>query len=208
MVYNGQKTTVSGVKGVMDMAYLGEEIKKLGFGLMRLPMKGEEVDLEQVKAMVDLFMEKGFTYFDTAWMYCGYQSESAVKPALTDRYPRDSYTLTTKLHADYIHSFEDRDKIFKAQLEKTGVDYFDYYLIHDVGPLHNQVYEQYDCYNWLREKKEFQNLKGLIYFTDGWGTFPAKKPDFETAFVFVDDGMNNYDMPPWAIKLVLQKEEI
>ena len=62
--------------------------------------------------------------------------------------------------------------------------------------------------DWLREKKEFQNLKGLIYFTDGWGTFPAKKPDFETAFVFVDDGMNNYDVPPWAIKLVLQKEEI
>ena len=61
---------------------------------------------------------------------------------------------------------------------------------------------------WLREKKEFQNLKGLIYFTDGFGTFPAKKPDFETAFVFVDDGMNNYDVPPWAIKLVLQKEEI
>ena len=62
--------------------------------------------------------------------------------------------------------------------------------------------------DWLREKKEFVNLKGLIYFTDGWGTFPAKKPDYETAFVFVDDGMNNYNVPPWAIKLVLQKEEI
>ena len=62
--------------------------------------------------------------------------------------------------------------------------------------------------DWLREKKEFSNLKGLIYFTDGWGTFPAQKPDYETAFVFVDDGMNSYDVPPWAIKLVLQKEEI
>ena len=62
--------------------------------------------------------------------------------------------------------------------------------------------------DWLREKKEFVNLKGLIYFTDGWGTFPAKKPDYETAFVFVDDGMNNYNVPPWAIKLVLQKEDI
>ena len=62
--------------------------------------------------------------------------------------------------------------------------------------------------DWLREKKEFQNLKGLIYFTDGWGTFPEKKPPYETAFVFVDDGMNNYDVPPWAIKLVLQKEEM
>lgn len=62
--------------------------------------------------------------------------------------------------------------------------------------------------DWLREQKEFQNLKGLIYFTDGWGTFPAEKPAYETAFVFVDDGQNNYDVPPWAIKLVLQKEEI
>ena len=62
--------------------------------------------------------------------------------------------------------------------------------------------------DWLREKKEFTNLKGLIYFTDGWGTFPEKMPPYETAFVFVDDGMNNYNVPPWAIKLVLQKEEI
>ncbi len=62
--------------------------------------------------------------------------------------------------------------------------------------------------DWLREKKEFSNLKGLIYFTDGWGTFPAKKPDYDAAFVFIDDGINNYDVPPWAIKLVLQKEEI
>ena len=62
--------------------------------------------------------------------------------------------------------------------------------------------------DWLQEKKEFQNLKGLIYFTDGVGTFPAQKPDYDTAFVFVDDGWNNYDVPAWAIKLVLQKEEI
>ena len=136
--------------------------KKLGFGLMRLPRidpnDEASIDMEQLKAMVDLFISRGFTYFDTAWMYCGYQSESAVKPALTERYPRDRFTLTTKLHADYVKSFEDRDRIFKTQLEKTGVEYFDYYLIHDVGPLHNQVYEKYDCYNWLREKKE----QGLV----------------------------------------------
>jgi len=60
----------------------------------------------------------------------------------------------------------------------------------------------------LIRNKEFRNLKGLIYFTDGYGDFPTKKPDYDTAFVFIDDGMNNYDVPPWAIKLVLQKEEI
>ena len=62
--------------------------------------------------------------------------------------------------------------------------------------------------NWLIEKKEFTNLKGLIYFTDGYGTFPEKKPDYETAFVFIDEEFNNYDVPPWAIKLILKKDEI
>ena len=57
-------------------------------------------------------------------------------------------------------------------------------------------------------EKEFTNLKGLIYFTDGYGTFPNKKPNYETAFVFIDDGFNNYDVPSWAIKLLLKTEEI
>ena len=87
---------------------------------------------------------------------------------------------------------------------------FDRYLnnmkLHGLGGTDfRPVFEYVDG---LREKKEFQNLKGLIYFTDGYGTFPAKKPPYETAFVFIDDGMNNYDVPPWAIKLILQKEEI
>ena len=60
----------------------------------------------------------------------------------------------------------------------------------------------------LIKKKEFRNLKGLIYFTDGYGDFPAKKPDYETAFVFLDNEMNNYDVPPWAIKLILTIEEL
>lgn len=60
----------------------------------------------------------------------------------------------------------------------------------------------------LRNKKEFINLKGLIYFTDGYGEFPAKKPDYDTAFVFIDDDYNNPDVPPWAIKLILKKDEI
>ena len=65
------------------MPYLGEEIKKLGFGLMRLPKKGEAIDIEQTKAMVDRFLEAGFTYFDTAWAYAG--SEDAIRQALVER---------------------------------------------------------------------------------------------------------------------------
>ena len=60
----------------------------------------------------------------------------------------------------------------------------------------------------LRQNWEFTNLKGLIYFTDGWGEFPARKPGYDTAFVFVDDDYNNPDVPSWAIKLILQKDEI
>lgn len=69
------------------MAYLGEKIKKLGFGLMRLPQKDGKIDIEQTKVMVDKFLDAGFTYFDTAWAYAG--SEDAIRQALVERYPRD-----------------------------------------------------------------------------------------------------------------------
>ncbi|MBQ8281050.1 MAG: aldo/keto reductase [Lachnospiraceae bacterium] len=134
--------------------------KKLGFGLMRLPMmeNGSDIDIELTKKMVDVFMERGFTYFDTAWMYCGFKSENATKEILVDRYPRDSYTLATKLHCGFIETLEDRDKVFNEQLRKTGVEYFDYYLIHDMNTNHYEKYKRLDCFNWVKEKKE----KGLV----------------------------------------------
>ena len=108
--------------------------------------------------MVDRFIEKGFTYFDTAWMYCGFKSEDAAKECLVDRHPRDSYTLATKLHASFIRTKEDRDKIFEAQLKKTGVTFFDYYLLHDIGFSHYKIYTELDCFHWLAEKKK----QGLV----------------------------------------------
>lgn len=138
------------------------EGKKLGFGLMRLPLtdandKGS-IDIEALKEMVDAFIEQGFTYFDTAWMYCAFKSENAVKEALTDRYPRDRYTLTTKLHASYLKKKEDRDRIFEEQRQKTGVEYFDYYLIHAIDQELYSIYNEMDCFNWLMEKKK----QGLV----------------------------------------------
>ncbi len=133
--------------------------KKFGFGLMRLPMLDDNhVDVELVKKMVDLFIESGFTYFDTAIMYCNFKSESATKEFLVDRYPRDAFTLTTKLHSGFIETLEDRDRVFNEQREKTGVDYFDYYLLHDIGEDSYKKYEKLDCFNWLKDKKE----KGLV----------------------------------------------
>ena len=136
--------------------------KKLGFGLMRLPVNdpanAADVDVKQVCQMVDLFMEKGFTYFDTAWMYNAFASENVVKEALTSRYPRESFTLATKLHAGFFNSFEDRDKIFNAQLEKTGAGYFDYYLLHGIEEAMLPKYEKFDVFNWVLEKK----AQGLV----------------------------------------------
>ena len=131
--------------------------KKLGFGLMRMPRidanDAASVDVEQVKQMVDAFMERGFTYFDTAWMYNGFASERVAKEALVDRYPRESFTLATKLHNGFFNSLEDRDKVFNAQLEKCGVEYFDYYLLHGIEASSLPHYEKFDCFQWLLDKK-------------------------------------------------------
>ena len=90
-------------------------MKKLGFGLMRLPLldpnNDASIDMDQLKKMVDIFIERGFTYFDTAIMYNGFASQRAAKEALVDRYPRDSFTLATKLHSGFFDSFEDRTAI-------------------------------------------------------------------------------------------------
>lgn len=144
------------------------ETKKLGFGLMRLPELEKEqaikdgetgtIDLKQVNQMVDTFLERGFTYFDTAWMYCNFHSEEATKECLVKRHPRDSYTIATKLHAGFLKTKEDRDRIFNEQLNKVGVDYFDYYLLHDNGYDHDKIYEELDCYRWIVKKKE----QGLV----------------------------------------------
>ena len=132
-------------------------MKKLGFGLMRMPLldkiNAADVDIGQVKNMVDLFIEKGFTYFDTAGMYNGFASESVAKTVLVDRYPRDSFTLATKLHAAFFNSPEEREKVFSAQLEKTGAGYFDYYLLHGIESDMLPKYEKFDCFNWLLLKK-------------------------------------------------------
>ena len=137
-------------------------MKKLGFGLMRLPLLDQNdagsIDIEETKRMVDTFLEKGFTYFDTAWMYCAFKSEEATKTALVERHPRDSFTLADKLHAGFIETKEDRDRIFNEQLRKTGAEYFDYYLLHDVGTDHYKKYTELDCFTWLKDKKE----KGLV----------------------------------------------
>ena len=114
------------------MSYLGEDIRKLGFGLMRLPQTDGVIDIEQTKEMVDLFMDAGFTYFDTAWAYAG--SEDAIRQALVERYPRESYQLATK-NAAWINckTKEEAYAQFDISLKQTGAGYLDFYLLHNRG---------------------------------------------------------------------------
>lgn len=133
--------------------------KKLGFGLMRLPVQeNKKIDIPRLCDMVDAFMKQGFTYFDTAYVYHEGTSEAAAKAALVDRYPRDAFTLATKLPAWEIKCQEDVQRIFDEQLARTGAGYFDYYLLHAVQASNLSVYDQYDCWNWALKMKE----QGLI----------------------------------------------
>lgn len=171
--------------------------KKLGFGMMRLPLTDKNdassIDIEQTKRMVDAFIAGGFTYFDTAWMYCSHKSEDAVKTALVDRHPRDSFTLATKLHAGYIETKEDRDRIFNEQLRKTGAGYFDYYLIHDVNRGDYDKYLRLECFEWLREKKKAGLVKNIGFsFHDG-ADFLEKVLNEQKGFDFVQLQINYLD---------------
>ena len=114
------------------MSHLGYEIKKLGFGLMRLPKRGDNIDVEQVKVMVDRFLADGFTYFDTAWAYPG--SEDAIRQALVERHPREAFQLATK-NAAWIKCKSREEAIgqFETSLRQTGAGYFDFYLLHNLG---------------------------------------------------------------------------
>lgn len=142
------------------MSYLGEDIGKLGFGLMRLPETNGKIDLEQVIEMVDLFMDGGFTYFDTAWAYEG--SEEAIREALIKRYPRESYQLATKA-ASWIdcNSKEDAIKQFEESLKRTGLDYFDYFMLHNLGENRTQAFDDFEMWDYLKEKKKEGKIKHL-----------------------------------------------
>lgn len=132
-------------------------IKKLGFGLMRLPKKEDVIDVEQVKEMVDEFMNAGFTYFDTAWAYAG--SEDAIRQALVERYPRESFQLATK-NAAWINCKTREEAIaqFDTSLKQMQAGYFDFYLLHNLGESRTKFFDEFDLWSWVQEKKK----EGLI----------------------------------------------
>ncbi len=179
--------------------YLGKDIPKLGFGLMRLPQKDGIIDVPQVKEMVDLFMEAGFTYFDTAWAYPG--SEDAIRQALVERYPRESYTIATK-NAAWIDCKNREDAIaqFETSLKQTGAGYFDFYLLHNLGETRTQFFDDYDMWSYVQEKKREGLIKHVgfsFHATPGeLDEILNKHPEIE----FVQLQINYADMDDPAIR--------
>jgi predicted aldo/keto reductase-like oxidoreductase len=120
-----------------------------------------KVDIDQTKQMVDLFMEKGFTYFDTAYGYIDGTSETAIKEALVDRYPRQSFYLATKLPAWAAENGDEAKQMFWTSLERTGLDYFDFYLLHNLGGERNKIFEKYGIWEFVSEQKKQGRIKRL-----------------------------------------------
>ena len=118
-------------------------MKNLGFGMMRLPVKSgpTDFDYDQLNAMVDAFLEAGYTYFDTSFVYHNGESETAVRKALIERHPRDSFTVATKFPTFNLVPENEIEDVFQSQLDKLGVAYIDYYLLHNIQ---NVYYDGYD----------------------------------------------------------------
>ena len=140
--------------------YLGEEIPKLGFGMMRLPKNGEVIDIEKTKIMVDKFLAAGFTYFDTAWVYQG--SEDATRQALVERHPRERFQIATK-NAAWCECKTREEAIaqFETSLKRLGTDYIDFYLLHNLGDKRTTLFEEFDLWNYFLEQKKAGRIRHL-----------------------------------------------
>ena len=143
-------------------------MKKLGFGLMRLPLSDPKeqsrVDLEQVCAMADTFLDRGFTYFDTAYVYHKGESERVAKEAIVKRHDRNSFTLATKMPIFNFKSGDGPEKLdayFAEQLEKCGVDYFDYYLLHSLDAGSYETVQRLDAFGWGMKERAAGRIKRL-----------------------------------------------
>ncbi len=147
-----------------------ENVFKLGFGLMRLPKLADgKIDVEQTSRMVDSFMAAGGTYFDTAYVYDNGESEMTIRKALVERYPRESYTLATKLNAFMqCHDEESAKQEFYTSLERTGAGYFDYYLLHALQRNNIHLYDDYHLWDFVKELKAAGKIRhyGFSFHAD------------------------------------------
>ncbi len=171
-----------------------DKMPKLGFGLMRLPQKDDAIDMDHLCRMVDAYMAAGMNYFDTAYVYHGGNSEKVIKDALVSRYPRDSFMLATKLPAWCMKEEADRDRIFNEQLERCGVDYFDFYLLHSIEDGGNgETYEKLDCFSWGLQKKAEGKIRHFGFSFHGSPAYLTQVLDAHPEVEFVQIQLNYAD---------------
>ncbi len=160
---------------------------KLGMGMMRLPLLDENdfksIDYDEVNKMVDLYMESGFNHFDTAFVYHEGIGEESLRKAVVERYPRDSFTVSTKLPLFVITEESQLEPLFNQQLENCGLDYFDYYLLHNVSGFTENAWKNVDLYSFVQKKKEEGFIRHIGLSTHGNAEFLdgllSKHPELE-----------------------------
>jgi predicted aldo/keto reductase-like oxidoreductase len=175
------------------MSISEQKPSRLGFGVMRLPEKEGKPDLETACRLVDEYLAAGMNYIDTAYVYHHGNSESAVGEAVVKRYPRDSFLLATKLPAWELKGKEDRDRIFREQLERTGAGYFDYYLLHSIEEGNIEKYETLDCFQWGLEKKREGTIRHFGFSFHGSPELLNRVLDQHPEVEFVQIQLNYLD---------------
>lgn len=177
---------------------------KLGFGWMRLPQKSEnpeDIDFEQVNQMVDAYLDVGFDYFDTSYVYHNGKSENAIQRCLISRYPREKFRLASKLPTFAITKEEQVEEIFAQQLEKCGTEYFDYFLLHNVnGIRYEREIKECHMFEHMQQWKKDGKIRhiGFSYHdsADNLDKILSEHPEVE----FVQIALNYIDWNAYLIQ--------
>ncbi len=176
---------------------------KLGFGLMRLPRTNGKIDVEQVKAMADEFISAGFTYFDTAYAYNG--SEEAFRQAVVERYPRDAYTIASKLPVWLLDNKEQMPEAFDVSLRRLGVDFFDYYLLHDIQPARVKLLNDFGAWEFVNKMKAEGKIKHLGFSAHA---NPQMLDEVLTAHPEVDFVQLQINYLDWESPVILSRKNL
>ena len=155
--------------------------KKLGFGLMRLEEKNGQIDLEKLIPLVDKFIQSGYSYFDAAYVYKG--AEVAFREAVAKRYPREKFTIATKQATWLLSDTCSAEQMFNEQLERLGVDYVDYYLLHSLQNSRMPSIEQFDSFSFGAQLKAQGKIK---YFGFSFHGGPGLLDELLQKYPFVD----------------------
>ena len=171
--------------------------KKLGFGFMRMPLLDPNdqtsINIPEVEKMADRFFEKGFTYCDTAWMYHNFASEKTVGRVVVDRYPRDSFTVASKMPLGMLKSKEDVANIFETQKKNLGIDYFDFYLLHNMTREDYEVAKKFDVFSFVKEKVASGEIRRLGFSVHDTSDYLEWVLENHPEFTFVQLQINYLD---------------